>query len=263
MAQGRGRIRLWDLGSGLALNEVRDFLQETFGPALDCSRPQRLLPDAKLPSLARALMPWRVADPGRLGLTGARHTPKELEAMVRILRGTADPPERRATLVSGLGLASALVPFVPSNFGNGSHHLIFTSALPVSWEPSDCRFHARALVCAFPSIVSTSGAVEGPARPRAMYVAKMMGITDEEARKKYIGRYLEHGDARLVEIAKGLSAQAVFYNLTGQPFCEKESCRLFNARWQEQLVEAQIKSGRFCEQHGRFLKELRRQRAKR
>ena len=263
MAQAGGRIRLWDLGSGLALDEVRAFLQETFGPAFSCSPPKRLVPDAKLPSVAKALMPWRVADPGRLGLAIARHTPKELESMVRILRGTADPPERLASLLSGSGLASALAPLVPSNFGNGSHHIVFTSALPVSWEPSDCRFHARDLICAFPSIISTSGAVEGPARPRAMYVARMMGITDDEARKKYIGRYLEHGDARLSEIVKGLSAQAVFYNLTGDPFCEKESCRLFNARWQEQLVEAQIRSGRFCEQHGRFLKELRRTKTKR
>jgi len=263
MAHAGGRIRLWDLGSGLALNEVREFLQETFGPALSCSPPKRLVPDAKLSSLAKALMHWRIADPGRLGLSGARHTPKELEAMVRILQGTADPSERSASLVSGHGLASALAPLVPSNFQNGSHHIVFTSALPVSWEPSDCRFHARDLICAFPSIISSSGAVEGPAKPRAIYVAKMMGITDGEARKKYIGRYLEHGDARLAEIAKGLSAQAVFYNLTGQPFCEKESCRLFNARWQEQLVESQVKSGQFCEQHGRFLKELRRTKTKR
>jgi hypothetical protein len=59
-------------------------------------------------------------------------------------------------------------------------------------------------------------------------------------------------------VAKGLAAQAVFYGLTGQPFCEKESCRLFNARWQEQLVESQLRSGKFCDQHNRFLKGLRR-----
>jgi len=257
MAKGRGRISLWELGSGLPLGDIREFLQATFGPSLTCSSPKRLVPDARLPSLARALMPWRVSDPGRLSPPGGRHSQKELDAMVRILSGESGPAERRSNLVSGFGLTSALGAFVPSNFGNGNQNIVFTSALPVLWEPSDCRFHARALVCAFPSIVSTSGAVEGPARPRAMYVAKMMGITDDEARKKYIGRYLEHGDARLPEVAKGLSAQSVFYHLTGQPFCEKESCRLFNARWQEQLVEAQVRSGRFCEQHNRFLKELR------
>ncbi len=262
MPKSRGRIRLWDLGSDLPLGDIRDFLHDTFGPALSCPPPRRLVTEAKLPSLARALLPWRVADPGRLSPPGGRCSQKELDAMVRILRGAAEPAERLSSPVSGFGLTAALGAFVPSNFGNGSQHLVFTGALPVLWEPSDCRYHARALVCAFPSIISTSGAVEGPARPRALYVAKMMGLTEDEARRKYIGRFLEHGDERLKEVAKGLAAQAVFYHLTGQPFCEKESCRLFNARWQEQLVEAQVRSARFCEQHGRFLKELRRQRAK-
>jgi hypothetical protein len=262
MAKDRGRIRLWELGSGLPLGEIRAFLKETFGPALSCPPPKRLVPDQRLPAVARSLLPRRVLDPGRLGQDGARPTRKEQDALVRILGGSAEPSERLAGPVSGIGLASALGAAIPSRFAGGNADLVFTGALPVMWEPSDCRYHARALVCAFPSIISTTGAVEGPARPRAMYVARMMGITDDEARRKYIGRYLEHGDGRLAEAAKGLAAQAVFYHLTGQPFCEREDCRLFNARWQEQLVAAQVKSARFCEQHGRFLKELRRQRAK-
>jgi hypothetical protein len=259
MPERRGRIRLWELGSGLPLGEVRTFLQETFGPALACPPAKRLVPESGLPSLAKALLPWRVSDPGRLISPGGRYTRGQLDAMVRVLRGAADPAERLSCLVSGPGLASVLSAVVPSNYRDGERHIVFTPALPVVWEPSDCRYHARSVVCAFPSVVSTSGAVEGPARPRALYVARMMGLSEEEARRKYIGRFLEHGDPRLVEVAKGLSAQAVFYGLTGQPFCEHESCRLFNARWQEQLVESQVRSGRFCEQHERFLKGLRRQ----
>lgn len=263
MAAALGRINLWELGSGLPLDDIRDFLRETFGPALDCSAPRRLVPDARLPPLASALLPWRVADPGRLSTSCGRATRGELDAMVRILGGRADPAERRLNPVSGLGLASALGAVVPSNFANGTQNIVFTPALPVIWEPSDCRFHARALVCAFPSIVSTTGAVEGPARPRAIHVARMMGLTEDEARRKYIGQYLEHGDGRLTEVAKGLAAQSVVYHLTGKPFCEKEACRLFNARWQEQLVGAQVRSGKFCEQHGRYLKELGRAKVKR
>jgi|GEM_PF-5348337 len=258
MPESRGRIRIWDLGSGLPLAGIRDFLQETFGPAIPCSPPRRLLPDARVPALARALLAWRVSDPGRLSSPGGGFTRSQLETMARVLRGESDPAERLSCPVSGPGLASALGAFVPSNFDGGTRHLVFTSVLPVTWDAPDCRYHARSVICAFPSVVSTSGAVEGPARPRALYVARMMGLTEDEARKKYIGRYLEHGDGRLAEVAKGLAAQAVFYGLTGQPFCEKESCRLFNARWQEQLVDAQVGSGRFCEQHLRFLKGLRR-----
>ena len=257
MAKGRGRIRLWELGSGLPAGEIRSFLQDTFGPACAVSAPKRLVPDEKLPGLARALARWRIADAGRLGLSGGKPSRRELDGAVGVLSGASESSERLAARFSGIGLASSLSPHIPSAF-DCAVDIVLTAALPLMWEPADCKWHARALVCASPSIISTTGAVEGPARPRGYYVAKMMGLSDEEARKKYIGRYLEHGDPRLPEVAKGLAAQAVFYGLTGQPFCEKESCRLFNARWQEQLVESQLRSGKFCDQHNRFLKGLRR-----
>ena len=263
MAERRGTIRLWDLGSGLGLGEVRDFMEETFGPALACPPPRRLLKETSVPVLARRLAGHRITDTGRLGTDGGRASAKEVAAVTGILDGTADAPARRGTLLSGLALMAELGKAIgPSNLKAGAIHIVFTSALPGTWDASDCKYHARAVVCGFPSLVSTSGAVEGPSKPRGYYVAKMQGLTEEEARRKYIGRYLEHGDARMAGVAGGLAAQAVFYQLTGEPFCEKEGCRLFNARWQEQLVEAQVKSGRFCELHDRFLEELRRTRAK-
>jgi hypothetical protein len=262
MAKTRGSIRLWDLGSGLELGLVRDFMEEAFGPVYSCPRPQRLVPDTSTPDLARKLLAHRIPDPGRLGTAGGRFSPKELDELTLILDGNAEPSPRRGTLLEGLGLASSLGAVLgPTNFKDGNIQIIFTSALPGMWDTSDCRYHPRAVVCGFPSVVSTSGAVEGPEKPRGYYGAKMMGLTEDEARRKYIGRFLEHGDTRLTEVAKGLAAQAVFYNLTGEPFCEKERCRLFNARWQEQLVEAQVNSGRFCDHHGWFLKDLRRQKA--
>lgn len=253
------KVRLWDLGSGLALGEVRHFLEETFGPAVGCSPPRRLLPEGKLGPLARRLMDQRIPELGRLGTAGARFSAAELAVVARILDGKADPAERRASLFSGVGLSAALSGALGRTaFHDGNMHIVFTSALPCTWDTADCRFHPRAVVCGFPSVVSVSGAIEGPEKPRGYYVAKMMGLTEEEARRKYIGRFLEHDDSRLSEVAKGLAAQAVFYNLTGEPFCEKEGCRLFNARWQEQLVESHINNGKFCDLHGRYLKELRR-----
>jgi len=166
-------------------------------------------------------------------------------------------------MLSGLGLqglaASAIGPGV---FRRDAIHILFTAAMPCTWDPQDCRYHARSILCGFPSIISTSGAVEGPARPRGYYVAKMMGLTEEEARHKYLGRFLEHDDSRMPEVAKGLAAQAVFYGLTGEPFCEREDCRLFNARWQEQLVGSQVRFARFCGSHSRFLKDLKRPKGK-
>jgi hypothetical protein len=161
-------------------------------------------------------------------------------------------------MLSGLGLQGLAASILsPGILRQGSIHILFTAALPCMWDPQDCRYHARSILCGFPSIISTSGAVEGPARPRGYYVAKMMGLTEEEARHKYLGRFLEHDDARMPEVAKGLAAQAVFYILTGEPFCEREDCRLFNARWQEQLVGSQVRSQKFCSSHSRYLKDLK------
>ena len=50
--------------------------------------------------------------------------------------------------------------------------------------------------------------------------------------------------------------QAVFYSLTGNPFCEDKGCRLYNAHWQEDAIFAQLESGyEFCKEHTKFLRK--------
>lgn len=263
MSRSSGTIRLWELGSALPLNDIRDFMEETFVPALRCARPGRLAQGGKVLQLARRCMDLRIADPGRLGTLGNRYPAGELDRVRRILDGKAPPEDRRAVLFSGIGLQALLASVMgPKIFQNGDIHIVFTSALPCTWDPGDCRYHPRTVMCGFPSVVSVSGAVEGPIKPRGYHVAKMMGLTEAEARRKYIGRFLEHDDPRMPEVAKGLAAQAVFYSLTGEPFCEHEDCRLFNAHWQAQLVRSQVDSRGFCNSHGRFLKELKRPKGK-
>jgi hypothetical protein len=53
--------------------------------------------------------------------------------------------------------------------------------------------------------------------------------------------------------------QAVFYSLTGDPFCEDKGCRLYNAHRQEELLFAQLRcTYELCERHERILDDLRR-----
>jgi hypothetical protein len=258
MKRRRDAIRLWELGSGLPLGQVKVFLEETFSPYLKCAPPARLVPSERTAVLARLCQPLRIADPSRIGSRGGQRTAGEREQIAGILEGTALSEDRRAFMLDGLGLQGLVASMlVRGAFRPGTINILFTAALPCTWDPQECRYHARSLLCGFPSIVSTSGAVEGPARPRGYYVAKMMGLTEAEARRKYLGRFLEHDDRRMPEVAKGLAAQAVFYDLTGNPFCELDDCRLFNARWQDQLVASQVNIRRFCKGHNRFLKELR------
>ncbi|MEM4729879.1 MAG: hypothetical protein QXH42_09015 [Thermoplasmata archaeon] len=255
MSAERWRAVLYDLGCGLDARPVVDFVRSTFGPALSCSV-RRLASDSELGRLARKLLRLRIPDPGRIG-TCADYGPRELAAMTRILRGEGSPEDRTSLPLSGTGLMALLAGELGSRvYRPRSAHIVLTSLLPLTWDSADCRYHARSLLCGFPSIVSTTGAVEGPAKPRGYYIARMTGLSDEDARRKYIGRFLEHDDPRMPQVVCGLAAQAVFYFLTGEPFCEREGCRLFNAHWQEQLVEAQVNRAAFCEQHSKRLREL-------
>ena len=108
-----------------------------------------------------------------------------------------------------------------------------------------------------PSIISTTGVVEAPAKPREYYFGVMAGLDEEQVREELKGKFIEYGDPRLTEILKGYTMQAVFYHLFAEPFCEEPDCRLFNAHWQEEMIRAQLQSGDdFCPEHRRVLERL-------
>jgi len=140
-------------------------------------------------------------------------------------------------------------------------HLLFTQQLIGTFDEDDRRYHARVIVAGFPALISVSGLVEAPARPRAYYLAQQqfaaLGQSETGAalaRAELAGRFLEHGDPRTTEALKGYALQAVFYQWTGEAFCEEVHCRLFNAHWQEELLQAQRGEGaELCPRHQRQL----------
>lgn len=145
----------------------------------------------------------------------------------------------------------------------GFVHIFFTNRLFATWEESDMRYHARTSVYGFVSVISTTGIVEAPARPREYYLLKqqyeMLGKDLLELKERFKGRFIDYEDERLTEIMKGYAMQAVFYSLTGDPFCEDKGCRLYNAHWQEELIFAQLESTyEFCGKHARMLDSLHR-----
>jgi hypothetical protein len=139
-------------------------------------------------------------------------------------------------------------------------HLVFTNRLTCTYDFNDYRYHGRAIICSNPSIISTTGIIEAPAKPREYYmelVSNMaQGLNLESIKKKYQGTYLEYHDKRILNIVEGYSLQAIFYYLTGEPFCEQLECRLFNAHWQKDLIHSQIESGKLCERHQKNLNNL-------
>lgn len=65
-----------------------------------------------------------------------------------------------------------------------------------------------------------------------------MGIVVNTLKQKFAGRYIDYDDSHITEIIKGYVLQAMFYHITGNPFCNNRNCRLFNAHWQEEVIQA-------------------------
>ena len=139
-------------------------------------------------------------------------------------------------------------------------HVIVTDRLIMSWDDGDLRYHARVALFGVPCIVSMSGLVEAPARSREYYIARQavesIGIKDISAARSFSGDFLEFDDERTPSVLKGYLLQCIFYAITGNPFCEDRDCALFNAHWQEEMLHAQIESGKLCAYHRRELNEM-------
>ena len=152
--------------------------------------------------------------------------------------------------------------------------IIFTNRLVATWG-DDLRYHLRTIILGVPAIISTTGLVEAPAKPREFYLAQQqLGPAGQSEyalgllKERFRGRFLDHDDPRLTEVAKGYVMQVVAYQLTGEAFCEDPDCRLFNAHWQEEMLRAQLgegqeqapaqRGGRYCGRHEEWLRKLKR-----
>lgn len=136
-------------------------------------------------------------------------------------------------------------------------NVVFTNQLIGTWDDSDLRYHARTIVSGAPSIISLSGIVEAPAKSQGYYLARqgaeVLGLGEEEKMelaRSFADDCLEQGDPRMSDVVKGYLMQAVAYRITDEPFCSDPHCRLFNAHWQRELLEAQLGGDyEFCEKH--------------
>jgi hypothetical protein len=142
---------------------------------------------------------------------------------------------------------------------NQNHlHLVLTNQLFATWDENDLRYHARVGVFGFPSIISTSGVVEAPAKPREFYLKRQLGENVHTLKEAYREFFIDYKDSRMTDVLKGYAAQALFYSLEGYPFCEDSHCRLFNAHRQSELLQAQLFSPyEFCPMHQQILDQIK------
>lgn len=169
-------------------------------------------------------------------------------------------------LYHGFQLQAVLAGLIPREEKELKHlHIIFTNQLFATWSPSDGRYHARVSIYGRPTIISTIGLVEAPAKPKEYYLLKreyhLLGIGENvisDLKEKFQGRFIDYDDPRTTEVVKGYAMQALFYYLVGDPFCRDRNCRLYNAHWQEDVIQAQLKSpDEFCPFHQEILNSLK------
>jgi hypothetical protein len=157
---------------------------------------------------------------------------------------------RRVALYDGFELQQILASAVPEKESSADDvHIIFSDLLVCTFSEDDWRYHARTVICGTPSIISLPGIVEAPAKPKEFYFALNFGQDIESAKRAVAGRFIDYGDKRIADAATNFTLQALFYFLThGEPFCDDNSCRLFNPHWQEDLIRT-LKRSRLCELH--------------
>ena len=146
-------------------------------------------------------------------------------------------------------------------------HIVFEDRLICTFSEEDWRYHARTFVAGNPSIISTTGIVEAPAKPKEWYMNKMklaMFEKDHNDKDKNdtivsskFKKYLDYGDYRINFAAVGCALQVLFFFITeGNPFCNDINCKLYNAHWQEELLHSQIQSDRLCYEHSALLHQF-------
>ncbi len=196
---------------------------------------------------------------------------RQLEgAKTEALKGSDDPLVEGLVREAELGemlvarpLQAALRLLVPEEEAELSHlHIVFVSELVVELGVADgLRLGVAALGA--PTIVSTSGLIEAPRRPREYYFKKaqyVMAGADEyllELTEEFADRTAGYGDPRLNELLKGYLLMAVVFRVSGDGPCTHPTCPLYAAETQEELMAAQVGSeSKICRRHREMLDSI-------
>lgn len=208
---------------------------------------------------ARLFAELRLRDIYR-GITDRSTSQAEIEYELRRLNDRSN--KTHGILYDGVMIAHYLSDNIVENENNLAHlHIYVTNQLMGSFDDGDRRFHARYAIFSYPCIISTTGIVLAPARPREYYVIKQRlknlasdEIFDTMVKEQMKGRFIDYDDERVNDCLKGIVLQCIFYQLKGFPFCERRDCRLYNAHWQEELIVSQtLPESGLCPEHYEFI----------
>lgn len=191
-----------------------------------------------------------------------RHQPTEEEINFEEESFTNSSISNNIILYDGFELQNFLKKIIPEEeLSLDKFHLVFTTRLTCTYDYEDYKYHGRAVICSNPSIISTTGIIEAPAKPRAyyisMYQSMSQGLNLNALKDQFRGKFLEYHDKNLDRVVRGYALQAIFYYRTADPFCDSKDCILHNAHWQEDLIHAQMELGKLCNTHQKILESIR------
>ncbi|MCS7253942.1 MAG: hypothetical protein RMK18_01705 [Armatimonadota bacterium] len=176
-----------------------------------------------------------------------------------------DMPNMFGAFYSAHHMQSAYWELIPREERSLSHvHVVVTKLLIGTFEVLSRRWHARTITLGFPNIISLRGLIEAPAKPREFYILKQAAsvVGGEVPTEMVIYELRKHAligldDERLTDVTKGYLLQAIVYHATLNPFCEDDSCRLYNAHWQQEMLKAQLDGDyELCEAHRQLLNAI-------
>ena len=234
------------------INDLANFLKETFSVKVETR--ENIL---KFSSIDSAL---KIAECKIFNLKKdfEKHIPTNEEVLFEKSNIHDSSNTENIIMYDGFQLQKVLANLIlESENAENIFHVFFTNKLTCTFDHKDFRYHGRALIGTNPSIISTTGIIEAPAKPKGYYFDLMtnftQGINVETIKQKYKGTYLEYHDQRLSKIIQGYLLQSIFYYEIGEPFCDNVDCRLFNAHWQKDLLHSQLEVGKLCEKHQKIL----------
>jgi hypothetical protein len=247
--------------SNLEIGEIADFLKEKLPEVEVMTRKEFFsFHSSDVDNLAKELACAKIR-----GIEGSQEETEPLYGEVQFEKRFVQEPHRKlmGILYDGYRLQRVFRGVLPEKESyTDIAHIAFTNRIFCTFEKGDNRFHARVIMCGFPSLISTSGLIEAPAKPREYYMMKQKYATTdskppiEELKSAFEGRFIDYDDENMTQALKGYAMQSIFYHATGEPFCEDKDCMLFNSHWQEEVLNAQIVSGRLCERHEEMLGKL-------
>ena len=238
----------------ISLDKIKEFIFKLFGTKIEI---RDNIFNKLDKNICEKIASTRIFD---LKKSFEKHHPTINEILIELENKDMSNKEEM-TLYDGIELNEIIKELIPKEENNqDTLHIIFTNKLTCTFDQNDLKYHARTWIGSNPIIISTTGIIEAPAKPKKYYIDIITNIskeTIEKIKKKYKGEFLEYNDPKLLDIVEGLLLQIIFYYETGDVFCENNQCRLFNAHWQKDLFVSQIENKKICEKHEKILNKMK------